>query len=154
MPNLTWRIIIQGNKMFFRKLSGICLPCQRYRFDPWVTKIPWKRKWLPTPVFLPGESHGQRSLAGYSPQGQSRTQLKRLSKNSVSQYNMSIVFLTVCLMMHVIFLWLIYFRTGGLFLLILFTYFITFPLVTPFPEGIVLTITCICLTPNWLGMGH
>ena len=32
-----------------------------------VRKIPWRRKWQPTPVFLPGESHGQRSLAGYSP---------------------------------------------------------------------------------------
>ena len=32
-------------------------------------KIPWRRKWLPTPVFLPGESHGQRSLAGHSPGG-------------------------------------------------------------------------------------
>ena len=36
-------------------------------FDPWVGKIPWRRKWQPTPVFLPGEFHGQRSLAGYSP---------------------------------------------------------------------------------------
>ena len=36
-------------------------------FDPWVGKIPWRRKWQPTPVFLPGKSHGQRSLAGYSP---------------------------------------------------------------------------------------
>ena len=35
--------------------------------NPWVGKIPWRRKWQPTPVFLPGESHGQRSLAGYSP---------------------------------------------------------------------------------------
>ena len=33
----------------------------------WVRKIPWRRKWQPTPVFLPGEFHGQRSLAGYSP---------------------------------------------------------------------------------------
>ena len=44
----------------------------RYRrpgFDPWVGKIPQRRKWQPTPVFLPGESHGQRSLAGYSPWG-------------------------------------------------------------------------------------
>ena len=32
--------------------------------DPWVTKIPWRRKWQPTPVLLPGESHGQRSLVG------------------------------------------------------------------------------------------
>ena len=38
--------------------------CQfrRWRFGPWIWKIPWRRKWLPTPVFLPGESHGQRSL--------------------------------------------------------------------------------------------
>ena len=35
-------------------------------FDPWVGKIPWRRKWQSTPVFLPGNSHGQRSLAGYS----------------------------------------------------------------------------------------
>jgi len=38
---------------------------RRPGFDPWVGKIPWRR-WLPTPVFLPGESHGQRSLASYS----------------------------------------------------------------------------------------
>ena len=37
--------------------------------DPWVGKFPWRRKWHPTPVFLPGESHGQRSLVGYSPRG-------------------------------------------------------------------------------------
>ena len=36
-------------------------------FDPWVGKIPWRRKWQATPVFLPGESHGQRSLVGYIP---------------------------------------------------------------------------------------
>ena len=38
-------------------------------FDPWVRKIPWRRKWQPTAVFLPEESHGQRSLVGYSPCG-------------------------------------------------------------------------------------
>ena len=37
--------------------------------DPWVRKIPWRRKWQPTPVFLLGKSHGERSLAGYSPRG-------------------------------------------------------------------------------------
>ena len=42
-----------------------CSRCKRCRFDPWVGKIHWRRKWQPTPVFLPGESHGQRSLAGY-----------------------------------------------------------------------------------------
>ena len=41
--------------------------CWRHRFDLWVRKIPWRRKWQPTPVFLPEKSHGQRSLAVYSP---------------------------------------------------------------------------------------
>ena len=41
--------------------------CKRCRFNPWIGKIPWKRKWQPTPVFLPGKSHGQRNLASYSP---------------------------------------------------------------------------------------
>ena len=41
----------------------------RRGFDPWVGKIPWEREWQPTPVFLPGEFHGQRSLADYSPWG-------------------------------------------------------------------------------------
>ena len=46
--------------------------CQRHKrhgFNPWVEKIPWTGAWQPTPVFLPGESHGQRSLADYSPWG-------------------------------------------------------------------------------------
>jgi len=38
-------------------------------FSHWVRKIPWRRAWQPTPIFLPGESHGQRSLVGYSPLG-------------------------------------------------------------------------------------
>jgi len=44
---------------------------QEHVFDPWVGKI-WRRKWQPTPVFLPGEFHGQRSLVGYSPWDYSR----------------------------------------------------------------------------------
>ena len=43
--------------------------CWRPRFDPWVRKIPWRREWHPTPVFLSGKSHGQISLVGYSPWG-------------------------------------------------------------------------------------
>ena len=49
-----WRICLQSRR------------CRRYGFGPWVGKIPWRRKWL-TPVFLPGESHGQRILVGYCP---------------------------------------------------------------------------------------
>ena len=41
----------------------------RLGFDPWVRKIPWRRAWKPTLVFLHGESRGQKSLAGYSPEG-------------------------------------------------------------------------------------
>ena len=40
---------------------------QRPGLDPWVGEIPWRREWLPTPIFLSGESHGQRSLVGYYP---------------------------------------------------------------------------------------
>ena len=57
--------------------------CKRYKrcgFDLWVRKIPWRRPWQPTPVFLPGESHGQRSLRGYSAWiKQSWTWLRQLS---------------------------------------------------------------------------
>ena len=45
---------------------------QEPRFNSWVRKIPWRKKWQPTPVFLPGEFHGQRSLADYSPWGHKR----------------------------------------------------------------------------------
>ena len=52
--------------------QGSASPCRRNRFDPWVREIPWRRQWQPTPVFLPGKSHGQRSLEGYSPWGHER----------------------------------------------------------------------------------
>ena len=45
----------------------MCLQCGRPGFDPWVGKIPWRSKWQSTPGLLPGKSHGQRSLVGYSP---------------------------------------------------------------------------------------
>ena len=46
-----------------------CRRCKRRWFSPWVGKIPWRRAWQPTPLFLPGESQGQRSLAGCSSWG-------------------------------------------------------------------------------------
>ena len=52
-----------------KKKKKICLQCRRSAFDPWVWKIPWRREWVPNPVFLPGESNGQRSLTGCSPRG-------------------------------------------------------------------------------------
>ena len=56
--------------------------CKRCRFDPRVRKIPWRGAWQPTPVFLPGQSHGQRSLAGYGPQGH-----KELDMTEGTQHN-------------------------------------------------------------------
>ena len=56
----------------WRSGKKIHLPSRRWKrhwFDPLIRKIPWKRKWQPTPVFLLGKFHGHRSLAGYSPQG-------------------------------------------------------------------------------------
>ena len=52
--------------------KNICLLSKRHGFDPWVEKIPGKRKWQPTLVFLPGKSYGQRGLEGYSPWGYKR----------------------------------------------------------------------------------
>ena len=52
-------IIIRGFPAQWLPMQGKC------RFDPWVGKIPWRRKWQPTPVFLPGKFPGQRSLVGY-----------------------------------------------------------------------------------------
>ena len=69
--HLTFSSLNNGLPRWFSGLK-ICLKCRRcrrHRFTPWVWKIPWRRKWQPTPVFLPGKSHGQRSLAGHSAWG-------------------------------------------------------------------------------------
>ena len=58
---------------------------KRCKFDPWVGKIPWRRKWQPIPVFLPQEFHGQRSLVGYTVHRVTKnwTQLKQLSMQAI-----------------------------------------------------------------------
>ena len=50
---------------------------RRHGFDPWVGKVPWRREWQPTPLFLPGESHRQRSLASYNPWGSKESDTAR-----------------------------------------------------------------------------
>ena len=62
---LTWASLVLSRKESDSN-AGNRLHCRRRRFDPWVGKIPQRRAWQPTSVFLPGESHGQRSLAGHS----------------------------------------------------------------------------------------
>ena len=80
-----------------RWLSGkeSACQCRRHRFDPWEGKIPWRRAWKPTPVFLPGKPHGQRSLAGYSPWGckESRTWL-RMNTQYYETYIKYVTFIT------------------------------------------------------------
>ena len=87
-----------------RWLSGKESACQarRCRFSPWVRKILCRRKWQPTPVFLPGKSHGQRSLVGYSPWSQkSLTRLSDLTTTAalvmkVSKTRMRQFYLRLC----------------------------------------------------------
>ena len=83
-PLVSWTSFIGTQPwewIFTRSMAGtsqvaqrerIFLRCRRHGLDPWVGKIPWRRKWHPTPLFLPGKSHGQRSLAGCSPWGRKR----------------------------------------------------------------------------------
>ena len=52
-----------------KELANQCRRHKKCGFDPWVRKIPWRRKWQPMPEFVPGESHKQRSLVGCSPWG-------------------------------------------------------------------------------------
>ena len=63
-----WLPSIIGLPWWLRRWS-VCLKCGRPKFNPRVGKIPWRRKWQPTPVLLPGKAHGWRSLVGYSSWG-------------------------------------------------------------------------------------
>ena len=63
--------------------------CRGPRFYPWVGKIPWRRKWQPTPVFLPGKSNRQRSLAGYSPWG-----VERVRHDLATKPPLQVIFMT------------------------------------------------------------
>jgi len=55
---ITWAALVA-------QIKELACQCRRCRFDPWVKRVPWRRKWHPTPVFLTGKSHGQKSLVGY-----------------------------------------------------------------------------------------
>ena len=77
------RVKSENSKKMITCSSGdkdCALQCRRLGFNPWVGKIPWRREWQPTPVFLPGESHGQRSLAGYSPWGGKKSDMTEATK--------------------------------------------------------------------------
>ena len=83
---------ILGNSKFtntglLRWLSGkeSACQCRKPGFHLWVYKFPWRRKWQPTPVFLPGKSHGRRSLVDYSPWGLKRVRHDLAAKQQNSQ---------------------------------------------------------------------
>ena len=67
-----------------KKKKKIHLQCRKCGSDAWVRKIPWRRKWQPTPVILPGKSHGQRSLVGFSPRGRKRVRHDCVTKNKTN----------------------------------------------------------------------
>ena len=63
------RYLFPSGASLVAQWQRIHLWCRRFSLNPWVTKIPWRRKWQPIPVLLPGKSHGQKSLVGYCPWG-------------------------------------------------------------------------------------
>ena len=66
-------------------VQRICLKYKRYRFDLWVGKVPWRSKWQPIPLFLPGKFQGQWSLGGYSPW--SHKELDTIEQMSTAQHS-------------------------------------------------------------------
>ena len=80
-----------GMLLWWLRWWGIFLLCRRPEFDPWVEKIPWRREWLPTLIFLPGKLRGQRNLVGYSVGGPK--ELDTTEKLTLSHFNMFIIYL-------------------------------------------------------------
>ena len=122
--------------------------CRRGRFNLWVGKIPWRRKWQPTPVILPGKSHGQRSLTDYIPWGRKRVGYSLATEQQHSSEPCSRVSCTYCAK-----------RAGlkkvtcaflGAFLLFsqCFLHIVTFGEVTDF--YFLTTYLCTLLVPNEL----
>ena len=84
LPYLRWEcqvdMIERHLGTYFPGANGKEPACQcrrhkRHGFDPWARKVPWRKAWQPTPVFLPGESRGQKSLAGYSRRGRKESDM-------------------------------------------------------------------------------
>ena len=71
---------------------------KRHGFNAWVSNILWRRSWQSTPVFLAGESHGQRSLAGYSPQGHKESDVTEATQHDMTVVLLATAILPVCLL--------------------------------------------------------
>ena len=96
--SLHFRIVFQGfpggsvgKEFTFNALdakvqfSSVHFSRRRCGFNSWVRKIPWRRAWQPTPVFLPGESHGQRSLTDYGPEGHKELNTTEVTEHACMQ---------------------------------------------------------------------
>ena len=86
--------ILYGLPWWLSGKESVC-QCRRPRFDLWVGKILWRRAWQPTPAFLPGESHGQRSLAGFSPRGRTESDTMEVTEQQQQQDSRASVTTTV-----------------------------------------------------------
>ena len=91
-----WTILKSLLKFFGFHGGSVVKRCRRCGLDPWIEKISWRRKWQPTLVFLPGGSHGQGSLVGYSPWGH-----KRVRHDWAAQQQQQIVFVTMFFLFYV-----------------------------------------------------
>ena len=80
------------------------LQCRRCWFDPWVGRIPWRRAWQPISVLFPGESHGQRSLAGYSPQNRKELDTSEATEHAhnwnIWETARASLFISICLTLN------------------------------------------------------
>ena len=82
------RVLLIGSWDWWLSSEESTCQYRRQVFSPWVGKIPWRRKWQPTPVFLSEESHGQRGLAGYSPWGLKKSDMtERLKQDCYCEKN-------------------------------------------------------------------
>ena len=75
--NSSWasQVVLVVKNLIASAVVKISSRPERCGFDPWIGKVPWRRKWQPAPVFFPGKSHGQRSQAGYSPWGREESDM-------------------------------------------------------------------------------
>ena len=84
VTELNWSYI-QGLPRWLRSKEFAC-QCRRHEFNLWVRKIPWRRKWQPTPAFLPGKSYAHSGLVGYSPWGCKRVKHDLATKQQNKSY--------------------------------------------------------------------
>ena len=77
--------VVKKKSAVFAELA--CRRCRRLRFNPWIRKLPWRRKWQSAPVFLPGNSYGQRSLVGYSQWGRKESDMSQSLSDQTTKNN-------------------------------------------------------------------